>query len=396
MKSFLNWKKVRIINKGFVMDIIKNTEDNAPFILVVDDILRNLQVIGNILEEEGYEISVATNGEEALEIVHEETPDLILLDVMMPGMNGFEVCRRLKGMEKVKEIPVIFLTAKTETEDIIKGFEIGGIDYISKPFKKEELLIRIKTHLQLKFSKEIIVNKNIRLEQLNKEKNEFLGIAAHDLKNPLSTIKGYAELMEIDAANMSSDEIIEFAGQIKSMSQYMFQIIIDLLDMNAIEEGKMKMNPVDFEVVTVVMNGLSKFTAPSQKKNINIKFEPESYSLSAFADVGRTQQVLDNLVSNALKFSPFDKNIYVKTYPFDMERICIEVKDEGPGISEEDQKMLFGKFTKLSARPTGNENSTGLGLSIVKKIVENMSGMIWCESTLGEGASFKFTLPSSK
>jgi two-component system sensor histidine kinase/response regulator len=378
------------------MDIIKNTEDNAPFILVVDDILRNLQVIGNILEDEGYEISVATNGEEALEIVQEEIPDLILLDVMMPGMNGFEVCRRLKEMEKIKEIPVIFLTAKTETEDIIKGFEIGGVDYISKPFKKEELLIRIKTHLQLKFSKEIIVQKNIRLEQLNKEKNEFLGIAAHDLKNPLSTIKGYAELMEIDAANMSSDEIIEFAGQIKSMSQYMFQIIIDLLDMNAIEEGKMKMNPVDFEVVTVIMNGLSKFTAPSQKKNINIKFEPESYSLSAFADEGRTQQVLDNLVSNALKFSPFDKNIYVKTYPFDMERVCIEIKDEGPGISEEDQKKLFGKFTKLTARPTGNENSTGLGLSIVKKIVENMGGMIWCESTLGEGASFKFTLPSSK
>jgi two-component system sensor histidine kinase/response regulator len=332
------------------MDIIKNTEDNAPFILVVDDILRNLQVIGNILEDEGYEISVATNGEEALEIVQEEIPDLILLDVMMPGMNGFEVCRRLKEMEKIKEIPVIFLTAKTETEDIIKGFEIGGVDYISKPFKKEELLIRIKTHLQLKFSKEIIVNKNIRLEQLNKEKNEFLGIAAHDLKNPLSTIKGYAELMEIDAANMSSDEIIEFAGQIKSMSQYMFQIIIDLLDMNAIEEGKMKMNPVDFEVVTVIMNGLSKFTAPSQKKNINIKFEPESYSLSAFADVGRTQQVLDNLVSNALKFSPFDKNIYVKTYPFDMERVCIEIKDEGPGISEEDQKKLFGKFTKANSK----------------------------------------------
>jgi len=377
------------------MNNIKDTEVHTPFILVVDDILRNLQVIGNILEEEGYEISVATNGEEALEIVGEELPDLILLDVMMPGINGFEVCKLLKKMDKAKDVPVIFLTAKSETEDIIKGFEIGGVDFISKPFKKEELLIRIKTHLQLKFSNELIIQKNARLEQLNIEKNEFLGIAAHDLKNPLSTIKGYAELMELDAANMTVDEIIEFANQIKSMSQYMFQIILDLLDMNAIEEGKMKMNPLDFEVVTVIMNGLSKFTAPSQKKNINIKFEPDSYSLKAYADVGRTQQVLDNLVSNALKFSPFDKNIYVKAYSYDTDTIYIEVKDEGPGISKEDQRKLFGKFTKLSARPTANENSTGLGLSIVKKIVENMGGKIWCESTLGKGASFIFTLPSS-
>jgi two-component system, sensor histidine kinase and response regulator len=363
---------------------------------VVDDILRNLQVIGNILEEEGYEISVATSGKEAIEMIEEDIPDLILLDVMMPEMNGFEVCKYLKGMEKVKDVPVIFLTAKTETEDIIKGFELGGVDYISKPFKKEELLVRIKTHLQLKLSKELIIEKNKRLEQLNKEKNEFLGIAAHDLKNPLSTIKGYAELMEVDAANMTEEETIEYAAQIKSMSEYMFQIIIDLLDMNAIEEGKMKMNPVDFEVVTVIMNGISKFTAPSQKKNINIKFEPDNYALSAYADVGRTLQVLDNLVSNAIKFSPFDKNIYVRAYPYNTDNICIEVQDEGPGISEEDKKKLFGKFTKLTARPTANENSTGLGLSIVKKIIENMGGTIWCESNLGEGASFKFTLPSSK
>ncbi len=377
------------------MNAIEYHDEIVPFILVVDDILKNLQVIGNILEDEGYEISVATSGEEAIEMLQEDIPDLILLDVMMPGMNGFEVCRRLKDMEKIKDVPVIFLTAKTETEDIIKGFELGGVDYISKPFKKEELLVRIKTHLQLKFSKEMIITKNIRLEQLNTEKNEFLGIAAHDLKNPLSTIKGYAELLEVDAPNMSEEEIVEFAGQIKSMSQYMFQIIIDLLDMNAIEEGKMRMNPVDFEVVTVVMNALSKFNVPAEKKNIKIKFEPDSYTLSAFADVGRTQQVLDNLVSNALKFSPFDKNIYVKAYAYNTEKICIEVQDEGPGISEEDKTKLFGKFAKLSARPTANENSTGLGLSIVKKIVENMGGDIWCESELGQGASFKFTLPSS-
>lgn len=378
------------------MEPINDKKENPPFILVVDDILKNLQVIGNILEEEGYEISVATGGEEALEMVEIDVPDLILLDVMMPDMNGFEVCRKLKEMQNVKDVPVIFLTAKTETEDIIQGFNLGGVDYITKPFKKEELLVRIKTHLDLKRSKEIIVNKNKRLEQLNKEKNEFLGIAAHDLKNPLSTIKGFAEILEMDDGRMGTEELKEFAGQIKSMSHYMFQIITDLLDMNAIEEGRMKMNPVDFEVVTVVMNALGKFNKPAEKKNIKINFEPEDYSLNAHADVSRTQQVLDNLISNALKFSPFDKNIWVKAYPYDMERICIEVKDEGPGISEEDKKKLFGKFTKLSARPTGDEHSTGLGLSIVKKIIEQMGGNIWCESELGKGAAFKMTLPKSK
>lgn len=370
------------------------TDEKLPFVLVVDDVLRNLQVIGNTLEDEGYEISVAQSGPEALEMIKLDKPDLILLDVMMPDMNGFEVCETLKADDETKNIPVIFLTAKTETEDIIKGFKLGGVDYISKPFKKEELLVRIQTHLDLKFAREKIEYKNDRLEQLNMEKNEFLGIAAHDLKNPLTGIKGLSELIVMEIEEMERTEIEEFCVQIKQLSEYMFQIIVDLLDINAIEEGKINLTIVDFPLEEVITHAMEKFNTQAKKKNITLHLDLQPFGEKVLGDANRTQQVLDNLISNAIKFSPFDKKIWISSEKhIDGESAIVEIRDEGPGISKEDKKKLFGKFARLSAQPTGNENSTGLGLSIVKKIVEAMDGAIWCESEPGKGASFKFTLP---
>jgi signal transduction histidine kinase len=369
-------------------------DGKKPLILIVDDILKNLQVLGTTLIEEGYEISMAQNGFQALKLAEKIKPDLILLDVLMPDMTGFETCAKLKENEELSGIPVIFLTAKTETEDIITGFQTGGVDYITKPFKKEELLMRIKTHLDLRLFSIALIEKNENLARLNKEKNEFLGIAAHDLKNPLSAIKGLAEMTEKYFTDLTQEEIIESAEQIRISSEFMFQIIMDLLDINAIEEGRFNLSMSDFELDAVLQMVVNKFNPSASAKKINLNLEKNCSGINAYADAGKTQQILDNLISNAIKFSPFDKNIWINSqFISDEKMLRITVKDEGPGISEEDKTKLFKKFSKLSARPTNEENSTGLGLSIVKRLVEEMKGKIWCESQLGAGSSFIVEFP---
>jgi signal transduction histidine kinase len=366
--------------------------NKIPYILIVDDVLKNLQVLGTILEEEGYEIAVASNGFEALDIIKSDMPDLILLDITMPDMDGYEVCRRLKDDNTTKNIPVIFLTARTETEDIVNGFKIGGVDYVTKPFKKEELLSRIYTHLELTYSRMKLVLQNEELIKLNTEKNEFLGIAAHDLKNPLSAIKGLSEFVIQYKNKLDFDEIDDIANQIKDSSEYMFRLIVDLLDINAIEEGKLELSNEDCSVSLVLNQTVKRFEALAAKKNICILSNNLCSDASILIDTSRLQQVMDNLVSNALKFSPMGLRIWINAEFADDGNIIFQIKDEGPGISEDDKKKLFNKFAKLSARPTAQENSTGLGLSIVKKLIQLMEGEIWCESELGYGTSFKIKI----
>lgn len=365
-----------------------------PKIFIVDDIMKNLQVIGGILMEESFDIAMATNGIQALNMVKNIMPDLILLDVMMPDMNGYQVCEKLKSDPEVAHIPVIFLTAKSDTEDIIQGFKIGGVDYITKPFKKEELLVRIKTHIDLKFATDTIKKQNQELTKLNEEKNEFLGIAAHDLKNPLSAIMGLSELMLRDDMEFDIEEMKEYTTDINTSAVQMFRLVTDLLDVNAIEQGKINLLMENFPIANIAEDCYNNYLKRAEDKSIKLVFDNQIDDANCFADSSKVSQVVDNLVSNAIKFSPHDKNIYISVLD-DVDYLVIEVKDEG-GISEEDQKKMFTKFQKLSARPTGNENSTGLGLSIVKRLVEEMEGKIEVISELGKGAAFRLYMPKEK
>ncbi len=372
------------------------TEKKDDLVLIVDDTKENLQVLGNILRENKYKIVLANNGSEALAIVAKRLPDLILLDIMMPDMDGFEVCSRLKADERTMHIPVIFLTAKTETEDIVRGFKLGGIDYITKPFKHEELLIRVKTHVALKKARDLIVEQNEKLELLNKEKNNFLSIAAHDLKNPITAIKGFSKIIEDENTTLSQEELIDFSKEIRVTAESMFQIVVDLLDINAIEEGKINFSIEPFNIDDFIKSKIDNYKLRAAEKSITINFINNTGNSIVNADSNKVGQVFENLLSNALKFSPFNKNIWIKSEKITLgdgrEFIEISVKDEGPGLTEDDKSKLFGKFAKLSARPTNEESSTGLGLSIVKRLAEAMGGATRCESTYGEGAAFIFTV----
>lgn len=364
-------------------------------ILVVDDISKNLQVVGTMLRNEGYHVMPATSGVQALERAHAQPPDLILLDLMMPEMDGLEVCSRLKAGPLTRRIPIIFLTASNEMEHLMKGFEAGAVDYITKPFNAPELLARVRTHLELKHARE-------RLREMNEEKNEFMGIAAHDLRNPLGAIAGYAEIILEEAASLqpapaesfdrSRQEMTDCARRINATSKRMAEMVQNLLDANRIERGEMQLNLALTELGPALNSVVASQRPHATAKQQTIHLELPLTPATALVDASITVQVLENLVSNAVKYSPPGRNIYVrlKSSP---ESVRCEVKDEGPGLSAEDQKKLFGKFARLSAKPTGGEHSTGLGLSIVKKMVEAMNGQVWCESELGRGATFIVTLP---
>ncbi len=356
-------------------------------ILVVDDVQHNIQVVGTMLREAGYSIMPATSGAAALQRVQKKVPDLILLDLMMPEMDGLEVCRRLKADPATQPIPIIFLTASNEMSHLVQGLEAGAVDYVTKPFNPPELLARVRTHLELKHARDTIVRCGQELRWLNEEKNEFMGIAAHDLRNPLSAIKGYAEMVMEDAQDLSNRELEENGRRIQDTAARMVEMVQNLLDANRIERGEMRLDILPNDLRPLLQSVIETQRARATAKQQTILLEVPATPAMSRVDANIMLQVLENLVSNAVKYSPPGKNIFVRLV-HSADSVRCEVQDEGPGLSAEDQKKLFGKFARLSAKPTGGEHSTGLGLSIVKKMVEAMNGRVWCESELGKGATF--------
>ena len=367
-------------------------------VLLVDDTPANLDVLRKTLESEGFNISVVTSGELALQIAPKFKPDLILLDVMMPGMDGYATCTKLKEDASTRDIPVIFITAKTEVEDIVKGFSVGGVDYVTKPFRQEVVRARVNTHIQLrklnKAREDLIFElgeKNKILSELNETKNKFLGIAAHDLRNPLSSIRGFSDILLHDKKNLKPDEYDEFMTIISESSNHMLSLVNDLLDYSVIESGKLEVN-LKIDSLVKLLERRIKLNEPTFEAK-KIKIEKAFSDVPDFMfDANRIAQVIDNLFTNAAKFSPAGSTVTVALVQAG-EYAKVSVKDEGPGISESDREKLFSDFQKLSAKPTGGEKSTGLGLAIVKKMVDAHGGIIGVEDHSGPGAIFSFSLP---
>jgi signal transduction histidine kinase len=366
-------------------------------ILVVDDVEENTYIVSTILKSAGYTPIVANSGKQAIVLAEQQHPDLMLLDINMPEMNGYEVCKYFKEHESIAEIPVVFLTVHADAESITKAFDVGAVDYLTKPFKKAELLARVRVHIALRQALETLAHQNEKLQRLNDEKNEFLGIAAHDLKNPLSTIRSMAQLIvKRKEVEVSEEELDDMSHQIETFSNFMFEIITNLLDVNKIENGKLTLQMMPVELLMSLDNVVSRYQLAAKKKNITLNFETTAENPHIYGDPTLTIQVLDNIVSNAVKYSPHDKQVWVRLKEDTAnKRVSVEVQDEGPGFSEEDKKKLFGKFARLSAKPTGGEHSTGLGLSIVKRSAEAMGANIRCESELGKGAMFVIDFPDA-
>jgi two-component system, sensor histidine kinase and response regulator len=364
-------------------------------ILIVDDVEENVMISSAILKKSGFQIQSAKSGADCIRLAQELMPNLILLDINMPGMNGIEACAILKENEATRNIPIIFLTAISEASHIVRAFQAGGVDYIIKPFRTQELLARVNVHLALQQMQTKLLKQNVHLEQLNKEKSEFLGIVAHDLKNPLSGIIGLSELIIMRSeASISEEEITNVVQQIKQSSYLMFDIVTNLLDVNRIEEGNFQLFPRLCNLYELCSSLLTQYASAAERKNITLVHLPAPEgSDTIVADEIAVMQILDNIISNAIKYSPHGKTVVVSHEVVANEIVRVRVKDEGKGLTDDDKKHLFQKYSKLSARPTNGEHSTGLGLSIAKKLADLMNANIYGESEHGNGATFVVDFP---
>jgi len=363
-------------------------------VLVVDDIPENLQVLSNILYEEGIEISFATNGKQALDTMTFVKPDLILLDISMPEMDGYEVCRRLKANPETAHIPIIFLTARTQTDDIIKGFEVGAVDYVTKPFNSNELVSRVFTHLELKHSRDVIKKQNEELITLNATKDKFFSIIAHDLKNPFNTLIGFSDLMLQGYDRMDREKIMKFLNLIHLASKRGFNLLENLLEWSRSQTGAIQCKPESLNIAALLSSFEDMLKSTAASKNIELVYAIPSY-LTAYADANMLKTVMRNLISNAIKFSPTDSQIYVLAEQNE-KWVDISVEDRGVGISENDLEKLFRIDIHHSTKGTSDEQGTGLGLILCKEFVERNGGKISVKSRVGEGSTFKVVLPAEK
>jgi len=353
-------------------------------ILVVDDQVTNIQIVGSILGSLDHEIIPASDGATAFKRVALRKPDLILLDLLMPDMDGCEVCFQLKQNREWRDIPVVFLSAADDKDLIVRAFEVGGVDYITKPFNHAELISRVRTQLALK-------NARDRLRQLAEDKDELLGILAHDLKNHVGGMKMSAELMQRQIARFNDDRLNKLSDNILRSSSQLLAFVKEFLANAAADYGFVpKLGPVNFS--NTANNVIQQHHVAARQKNLELHTDLAPGDSMVLADASALEQVLDNLISNAIKFSPSGKKIGVSVKPVNGHVECI-VRDEGPGFSDEDKARMFHRYARLSARPTGGEPSTGLGLSIVRKLVRAMRGDLALESNAGHGAKFTIQLP---
>lgn len=371
-------------------------EATAKKVLIVDDTPANIDVLKKTLEVKGYEISFAPSGEIALKVAPQFLPNIILLDIMMPGIDGFETCNQLKKIKSTQGIPVIFISAKHETQDIVKGFECGGADFVAKPFQKDEVLARVKTHIDLQIlikekehTEAIIKNYADELERSNKDLEDFAFIASHDLQAPLRRIQAFSSRFCENYEDQVDERGREYLARLEKSATKMQDLITNLLNYSRVSRRKRELKPVDLNiVVSDVLESLEIVCEKAQGK-----VEVESLPVLE-ADDFQMRQLFQNLISNGLKFHKKGVPPVVRIqsqYLPDKQSWQISVKDNGIGFDEKYLDRIFKPFERLQG--STEYEGTGIGTAISEKIVQTHSGTITARSRVGEGSEFIVCLP---
>ena len=364
-------------------------------ILIVDDVMSNVLLLKVLLTNEKFASATASNGRQALEQVEKENPDLVLLDVMMPDMSGFEVAQHLKSNPNTADIPIIFLTALNSTADIVKGFQVGANDFISKPFNKEELIIRVTHQISLVAAKRLILSKTEELQRTIAGRDKLYSVIAHDLRSPMGSIKMVLNMLIL---NLPSEkigaEMYELLTMANQTTEDVFSLLDNLLKWTKSQIGKLNVVYQDVDLVEVTDGVIEIFSMVASLKKIRIReMKPEKMMVNADIDMLKT--VVRNLLSNAIKFSKENSEVLVKMEEVDGMAV-VSVQDYGCGISEEGQKKLLHTDTHFSTFGTNNEEGSGLGLLLCKDFVVKNGGKLWFTSKEGEGSIFSFSIPVKK
>ena len=399
---------------------------NEGLVLIVDDTPGNLSVLYHILTSEGLAVLIADHGAAALTVARSEQPDLILLDVVMPDLDGFEVCRRLKADESTADIPVMFMTTLSDVEDQVRGFEAGAVDYVTKPFHERELMARIRTQLALRGMTRALREQNLQLRQeigermlaeaarerlvaelrvardlaesASQAKSAFLASMSHELRTPLNAILGFTQLFL--ARPGWSAEDLEHLQIIRSNGAHLLGLINSVLEMAKIEAGKLALAPTSVELPTFVRGLLGMFMPEARSKGLQLGLELPADPLQPVElDEGKLRQVLINLLGNAIKFSDAGHvllRVEARPGPHPDElALAFAVEDTGQGIAAEERDLVFEAFGQAEAGRRCHEG-TGLGLAIARELVRLLGGELGFVSEVGVGTTFSFVIPARR
>jgi len=362
-------------------------ESQKPRVLIVDDDPENIGVLMGALKDD-YCIVAAKDGDKAMEIaLRDPHPDLVLLDVLMPGIDGYEVCRRFKEHDRLAEIPIIFVTILTETTDKLRGFALGGQDYITKPYDYEEVRARVHTHVSLYQLQRELQEKNRRLEELEALKNNLVQMIIHDLRSPMASTTGFLDMAERAAEKGRTEDAVHYLSSARSSAARMQALVEQILDVGRLEEQRLPLKTARCDAVAQIRQAAEELESTARDRDIRVLADGP---IEIEWDCGLMRRVMHNLVSNALRFTPAGSSVTVSLTSAG-DALRVEVSDHGPGISAIDQEHVFDKFYQGE---TGRERQgSGLGLTFCKLAVEAHRGIIGVKSTPGEGAAFWFEMP---
>lgn len=356
-------------------------------VLAVDDRPENLMVLVEGLIARGLEVRVAPSGEFALSAVAARLPDVILLDVTMPGMDGYEVCRRLKAEPRTREIPVIFVSALNDVADKVRGFEAGGVDFVTKPFQLEEVEARVRTHLELRRARSELAASYAKLEELERLRDELTRLIVHDMRSPLSALLGSLQLLRQSLAAAARAEDLEDVDLALRGGARLLRMVNDLIDLSRLESAAFPVERTRCDLKAVAGAAASEVLGLARDRAVTV----DGPAIPGEWDEQLIRRVIENMLANAFKFSPRDRPVHV-TVSDDGEP-TVRVRDEGPGVPPALLDRVFDKFVSADAGTGGRTRSAGIGLYFCKLAVEAHGGRIGVESEPGRGSTFWFTLP---
>lgn len=377
-----------------VNEAVKLEIDTSNYkILIVDDVMSNIMLLKALLKGDNYQVVTACDGTEALAKVAREHPDLILLDVMMPGMSGFDVSATLHQSKDFNDIPIIFLTALNSHEDIVKGFELGANDFITKPFNKDELKIRIRHQISLIEAKRIIIRQTEELRKSIEGRAKLYSVIANDFRTPLGSIKSSLNrvLSSVDDKTIGSD-MLDTLKEARQTAEDAFSLLDNLLKWSKSRLNNLVVTPCRCDIGELILDAKELFMRAAENKNIDVVLRGNT-SAMVLSDVDMTKTVLGNLISNAIKFSHRGDTVSIAVDDSDDDFVTVSVKDSGCGIKAEDRDKLLVIETHFSTAGTDNEEGSGLGLLLCVDFARKNGGELWFDSVFGEGSTFYFTLP---
>lgn len=373
------------------MNIPPNT-DVSVSILIVDDMPNNLRLLADILRQRGYLVRMLRESPPVYSSVLNFPPDLILLDIMMPIMTGYEVCRQLKGDERTRDIPIIFLSALNEVADKKEGFAAGGVDYITKPFEIEEVLMRVQTHLTICRQQRLIQEQYETLHALNASKDAFFSIISHDLRGPFSGFVSMTQLLDQQFEFWKPEQMKEMIGRLRTLAERLSAFLENLLTWSRLQHGVMEYQPEPGILKHLVEHSVILLQQIATQKGIQIENLIDSAIVVA-VDVAMFDTIMRNLISNALKFTSEGGSVILSASR-DEQMITVSIADTGIGIPAEKIPLLFRLDAKYQRRGTAGEQGTGLGLKLCQELIERHGGEIRVQSEVGKGTCFTCALPN--